>query len=312
MPRVKKRDHPQFVQAASPNPHRDNWDDLRFVLAVADTGSVSAAARALGVNHATVLRRVAAFEERHGLPVFDRTPVGYSVPRERARLIEAAHEAEAAHLAVARIAAGARAPLSGAVRVTSTDSFCQVVLPPILARLRAEAPDLRIDLLCSNAHADLGRIEAEIAVRPAGALPDDLVGEAVAELGFAVYAPASAPETPFWLGLSGALARSRAAEHMRTAARGEALAGAADSFLVLREMAAAGQGRAMLPCVLGESDARLVRIGTETATVPIWVASHADLADAPRLAAVRRRLGRALAAEAAWLCGDQVKRTLPM
>lgn len=292
--------------------HRDNWDDLRFVLAVAETGSVSAASRALGVNHATVLRRVAAFEEHHGLAVFDRTPLGYAVPRERAHLIEAAREAEAAHLAVARIAAGARAPLAGAVRVTSTDSFCQVILPPILARLRAEAPDLRIDLLCSNAHADLSRIEAEIAVRPASALPDDLTGEAVADLGFAVYAPASAPETSGWLGLSGPLARSRAADYMREAAAGEALAGAADSFLVLREMAAAGQGRAMLPCVLGEGDARLVRTGTEAVSVPIWVASHADLADAPRLATVRRRLGGALAAEAAWLRGDQVKRTLPM
>jgi DNA-binding transcriptional LysR family regulator len=312
MPRVKKRDHPRFLQAASANPHRDNWDDLRFVVAVADTGSVSAAARALGVNHATVLRRVAAFEERHGLTVFDRTPMGYSVPREGARLIEAAREAEAAHLAVARIAAGARAPLAGAVRVTSTDSFCQVVLPPILARLRAEAPDLRIDLSCSNAHADLARIEAEIAVRPAAALPDDLAGEAAADLGFAVYAPASAPGTSAWLGLSGPLARSRAADYMRVAAAGATLAGAADSFLVLREMAAAGQGRAMLPCVLGEGDARLVRMGSAVVTVPIWVASHADLADAPRLAAVRRRLGRALAAEAAWLRGDQVKRTLPI
>lgn len=286
--------------------HRDNWDDLRFVLAVAETGSVSAAARALGVNHATVLRRVSAFEERHGVLVFERTPTGYAVPRDRLRLIEAAREAEAAHLAVARLVAGARAPLAGAVRVTSTDTFCVAVLPRALMRLRAEAPELRIDLLCSNAHADLARIEAEIAVRPAPELPEDLAGEAAAELGFAAYAPAADPETKAWLGLSGPLSRSKVVvEWMKANVAPTALTGAADSFVVLREMAAAGQGRALLPCVLGDGDPRLRRLeGTlPEFTVPIWVASHADLADAPRLAAVRARLAEALRADAARLRG---------
>ncbi len=286
--------------------HRENWDDLRYVLAVAETGSVSAAARALGVNHATVLRRVAAFEERHGVLVFERTPTGYSVPRDRLRLIEAAREAEAAHLAVDRLVAGARAPLAGAVRVTSTDTFCLAVLPQALMRLRAEAPELRIDLLCSNAHADLARIEAEIAVRPALELPEDLAGEAAAELGLAAYAPAADPDTAAWLGLSGPLARSKSvAEWMKANVAPTALTGAADSFVVLREMAAAGQGKALLPCVLGDGDPRLTRLeGTlPEFAVPIWVASHADLADAPRLSAVRARLAEALRADASRLRG---------
>ncbi|MCB2152823.1 MAG: LysR family transcriptional regulator, partial [Rhodobacteraceae bacterium] len=58
---------------------RDNWDDLRFVLAVAEEGSVSGAARRLGVNHATVLRRIAAFEEATGVEIFDKTARGYAV-----------------------------------------------------------------------------------------------------------------------------------------------------------------------------------------------------------------------------------------
>lgn len=286
--------------------HRDNWDDLRFVLAVAETGSVSAAARALGVNHATVLRRVSAFEERHGFLVFERTPAGYAVPRDRLRVIEAAREAEAAHLAVARLVAGARAPLAGAVRVTSTDTFCLAVLPRALMRLRDEAPELRIDLLCSNAHADLARIEADIAVRPALQLPEDLAGEAAAELGFAAYAPAAGTATEAWLGLSGPLSRSKAvADWMKANVAPTALTGAADSFVILREMAAAGQGRALLPCVLGDGDPRLRRLEGQfpQVAVPVWVASHADLADAPRLAAVRARLAEALRADAARLRG---------
>lgn len=286
--------------------HRDNWDDLRFVLTVAETGSVSAAARALGVNHATVLRRVAAFEERHGLMVFERTPTGYAVPRDRLRLIEAAREAEAAHLAVARMIAGARAPLAGAVRVTSTDTLCFSVLPRVLARLRDEAPDLRIDLLSSNAHADLARIEADIAVRPAATLPDDLAGEAAAELGFAAYAPAADPETRGWLGISGPLARSTlVSDWLRANVPAGALRGAADSYLILREMVAAGQGRALLPCLLGDGDPRLLRLENIPVglSVPVWVASHADLADAPRLKAVRNRIAAELRAEAGRLGG---------
>lgn len=284
--------------------HTDNWDDLRFVLAVADEGSVSAAARRLGVNHATVLRRVSAFEERHGLLVFERTPTGYAVPRDRARLIEAAREVEAAHMAVRRLVAGAHAPLTGAVRVTSTDTFCTSVLPAALARLRASAPDLRVDLLSSNAHYDLSRIEAEIAVRPAERLPDDLVGDAVAELGFAVYAPEKM-DKPQWLGLSGTLGRSRPGLWMREAVPPEDIAGAADSFVVLREMAAAGQGKAVLPCLLGDRDGRLKRLdgAMPDFSVPVWVASHADLADAPRLSAVRARLGAALRDQADELRG---------
>ena len=293
------------MRDALPIMHRDNWDDLRFVLAVAESGSVSAASRALGVNHATVLRRVAAFEERHGILVFERTPTGYAVPRDRLRLIEAAREAEAAHLAVTRLVAGARAPLTGAVRVTSTDSLCVSVLPRVLVRLRSEAPDLRIDLLSSNTHTDLARIEADIAVRPAVALPDDLAGEEATELGFAAYAPASAADCGSWLGLSGVLARSKAAEWLKGMVSGIELAGAADSFVVLREMVAAGQGKAVLPCILGDADARLVRLpgAMPDLSVPLWVASHVDLVDAPRLAAVRARLVQALRADAARIRG---------
>ncbi len=285
--------------------HKANWDDLRFVLAVAETGSVSAAARTLGVNHATVLRRVAAFEAQHGVTIFRRSATGYEVPGDRRQLIEAAREAAAAHLAVVRLVAGVRSPLQGAVRITSTDTFCSTVLPGAIARIRAAAPDLRLDLLSSNTHADLARIEVEIAVRPAATLPEELRGEQAAELGFAAYAPASAPEVLRWLAPEGALLRSRAAEWLQATVGPAELSGGADSFVTLREMAAAGQGRTVLPCILGDGDPRLERLdgAMPDLAVPVWVASHADLADVPRLAAVRARLVAALAADAARLRG---------
>ena len=94
----------------------ENWDDLRFILAVAETGSVSAAARKLGVNHATVLRRVSAYEERQGIDIFDKTSRGYRVIEDRLRVITAAREVENAIQAVDRAVQGTQAPLQGKVK----------------------------------------------------------------------------------------------------------------------------------------------------------------------------------------------------
>ena len=276
---------------------KENWDDLRYVLAVAESGSVSSAARVLGVNHATVLRRIAAFEDRHGVELFDKSSRGYSVQIDRLRVIDAAREVETAFLAVDRIIKGAQAPLRGIVRVTSTDRFCTVILPEMLTRWHGQEGELRIELLSTNAHLDLSRLHADVAVRPAVQLADDLSGEVAARLAFDVYARPDAP-TDRWLGLSGSLDRSLVASWLTANVPAEALAGAADSFVTLRELAAAGMGQAVLPCILGDEDPRLeLRSGIlpETA-VDIWVASHVDLTDVPRIRAVRRLLIEGLAA----------------
>ncbi|MCB2093653.1 MAG: LysR family transcriptional regulator [Rhodobacteraceae bacterium] len=279
---------------------RANWDDLRFILAVAEQGSVSGAARSLGVNHATVLRRVAAYEAAAGVALFDKTPSGYAVAGNQRRTIDAAREVERAVLAVGRILQGARAPLTGEVRVTSTDSFCQYVLPPMISRLRSDAPALRIELLSSNAHLDLGRTHADIAIRPAERLPEDLAGESPVDLSFAPFAR-KCRDNDHWLGLSGPLARSVAGRWLDANVDPARIVARADSFLILREIAAAGDGMAILPAFLGAEDDRLEWVPGVVSGLKarIWVASHADLADVPRFAEMRRALVRMLTDSAA-------------
>ena len=283
---------------------KENWDDLRFVLAVAKAGSVSGAARQLGVNHATVLRRIAAFEDRYSTEVFDKTLNGYAISPESIRVIDAAKEVENAVLAVERLISGTQVPLRGLVRITSTDTFCQFILPPILAQLPLEAHELRVDLLATNAHLDLGKLAADISVRPAVALEDNLSGEVVGRLAFGVYARKDCdPER--WLGLSGGLARSVAGSWVSENVKPEQLVAAADSFLILKEFAAIGNGQAVLPCVLGDSDPRLERRFKRSIDmgVNIWVACHNDLADVPRIRVVRRFLVKAMRAQAHRLAG---------
>ncbi|SPH17778.1 HTH-type transcriptional regulator TfdS [Defluviimonas aquaemixtae] len=275
---------------------RENWDDLRFILAVAEEGSVSAAARRLDVNHATVLRRVAAYEQAVGVTLFDKTARGYSVPGPQRRIIDAAREVDRAVQAVGRMLQGARAPLAGEVRVTSTDTFCQFVLPTIIRRIRDDAPDLKIELICANVHLDLSRTHADIAVRPTEHLSSELVGEAPVSMGFGLYRKSGTPSEA-WLGLSGALSRSLPARWMSKSVDPARIVASSDSFPVLREMAAEGQGMAILPDILGQTDPSLVRVegGIPDMAIPIWVACHADLADVPRIAETCHALIRALA-----------------
>lgn len=274
-----------------------NWDDLRFVLAVAECGTVSAAARQLGVNHATVLRRIAAFEDRHGAALFEKSHSGYRVPPDRTRVLEALREVQAAVHSTSRLMQGGKAPLRGAIRLTSTDSLCQVILPPVLVDIRVSAPDLRLDLYATNAHLELAQLQADITVRPAISLPDDLFGITPARIGFGIYEALGVNQPDRWLGIGGASARSRPAQWIEQTVPADQIVGAADSFLILREMAASGQGRAVLPCYLGDPDPRLQRIHglLPVMEVPLWVASHVDLADSPRIRVVRDLLAAGLA-----------------
>jgi len=284
--------------------NQQNWDHLRYVLAVAEAGSVSQAARNLGVNHATVLRHVAAFEDKTGAEIFDKSATGYTVHDDRMRVIEAAREVETAVQAVQQIIAGARAPVRGTVRVTSTDSFCQVVLPPLIGAWQSQLDELRIELVSTNARLDFSRLRADIAVRPTERLDDDLRGVAAARLGFDIYHGVDF-DSDRWLGFSGNLSRTGAAQWMAHHIPGEQISGSADSFVALRELAAWGLGRVILPCAIADNDPRLQRQRglLPDMAVDIWVASHADLVDVPRIKVVRDLLVSALAQDSARLAG---------
>ncbi|WP_424986740.1 LysR family transcriptional regulator [Microbulbifer sp. S227A] len=284
--------------------HNTNWDNLRYVLAVADMGNVSAAARALGVNHATVLRRVAAFETDHGGAVFERTATGYRVLPERSRVIDAAREVENGILSVERLMHGSLAPLRGEVRVSSTDSICQVLLPPLVAQLHAESTELQVNLLSANTQTDFARMQADISVRPAQALPDDMAGDCAAHVAFHAYRLPGASD--HWLSLSGALARSNPARWMDKQVPADRIANGGDSFLVLRELAKLGLGTAILPVFIGDATPELERHADAPPipSVPVWVGTHFDLRDVPRIRIVRDRILNYLAERASILDGS--------
>ena len=143
-----------------------------------------------------------------------------------------------------------------------------------------------------------------MTVRPAEALPADLSGIAAGRMTFLVYRARGQAAGP-WLALQGVLRRSRPGRRMaEMLGSGLGSACGADSFVILRELIAEGQGRCYLPMILGDGDARVERDDAMPAiSVPLWVAVHSELRASPRLVALCETLAAKLEAEAPALAG---------
>lgn len=142
-----------------------DWSLVQAFLAVAQTGSLSAAARRVGVSQPTVGRQVHAMEEALGTALFRRQPRGMALTEAGAALIEPARAMEAAAGRLALLAAGEAEEAGGTVRITASIFMSHHVLPPILARLREEAPEIAVELVASDATGNLLFREADIALR---------------------------------------------------------------------------------------------------------------------------------------------------
>lgn len=276
--------------------HRENWDDLRYVIAVAETGTVSAAARRLGVTHGTVLRRIQAFEDRHDRQVFDKGPTGYALRPDCAALIEAAHEVETAVMGVERMLGAGQGRLKGQLRITSTDTLCQIVLPQVVAEVARAHPGLGLTLVSANAHLDFTRAAIDITLRPSADPPEGLSSQRIGTLGFAAYRARGAADDLPWLMLEGPLVRSTPAAWLAQNVPPGARGPGSDTFLALRSFVALGMGQSFLPCFIADDASGLVRVpGAPRFEVPLWLACQPELRDSPRIRAVLTEMQAALA-----------------
>ena len=265
--------------------HKMRWDDLQFVHEVAEHGSLSAAARSLGVNHATVLRRISALEDRFGIKLFERPPGGYRMTPEGREILSALQVLARTVNGVERALPVVGRGLHGRVRVTTTDSLADLILPRHLVSLKKRHADLEVELVVSNAPVSIDHAQAEITVRPTRMLPPDLVGHHAAEMRFSVYGHrndlgsfSARPEDHRWIGVAPPLTRSPVgAWQDRTI--GPNMAMRADSFLTMARLVEAGMGLAMLPDFAAKAHPDLVQVlqYEERLMTSVWVAAHADL-----------------------------------
>ncbi len=284
--------------------HKIRWDDLQIVMAVAESGSASAAAQALGLNHSTVLRRVAAFEKQQGIRLFERLPTGYQPTNAARDLLAATNKIEQTVSDIQREILGQDDRLAGQVRLTTTDTIVTSVLRHHLAQFRTNHPEIIVNLTMTNIRLNIARLDAEVSIRPSRSPPDELVGRRVSGLAFGVYIPANQRATSIedithWIGISNELKNSPVESWLAEHAATNQIVARADSFVALRELVAAGLGAAVIPCCLADHHAGLTRVGGPIPDLEtsLWVLTHRDLKSAARVAALSDFLAKALRSE---------------
>ncbi len=168
-----------------------DWDTYRYFLAVADTGSLSAAARSLKVSQPTVGRQVQVLEQALNVRLFDRRPDGYAMTEAGARILELVRDVEGAMQVIERRVGGENGKLAGKVRVTASEGIGTYWMPEHVHRLAQLYPDIEIELLVCVPTLDLARHQADIAIRLGAPGDDDLIGRCVGKACFGLFGAAS-------------------------------------------------------------------------------------------------------------------------
>ena len=278
-----------------------DWNDLRYFLAVARTGSTLAAARSLRVSQTTAARRVNALEAALGLVLFERRQSGYSLTPAGEALLETARLVETAAGSFADAAATEKRDVSGTVRLTVDEIYAVTILAPILRDLHDAHPAIRIELDTTEEKRDLGAGQADIALRSSkGPTDAGLVGRRVANDNWTLYcsrdyaAAHGRPERrkalaghPFIGGGSPGVWQVYRAWLERNGLS-DAVAMQHDSSSGMLSAVRAGFGLAVLPCMVADFDPDLVRCLPPDPDNErgLWLLTHERLRHTPRIRAV--------------------------
>jgi len=237
-----------------------DWEDIRLFIALARHGSLSAAARALSVNHATVSRRIASLEDSLGERLVERRPDGYVLTPAGDRILAAANAME---IAAATMARGADGGPRGLVRISATPGLAQGFLVARLARLPARHPGLDVEVSTDIRAVSLERREADIALRIGRPQDGDVIASRLAGLGFGFYATAewrrrlARGVAPAFVGFDEANAHLPEAAWLTRHFPRARVAFHTDNQFAQAVAAAAGAGIALLPHFIGRADRRL-------------------------------------------------------
>ncbi len=165
-----------------------DWNQLKAFLETAETGSLSAAARKLGLTQPTLSRQVAAIEQRMGVTLFERVGKTMALTTTGLDLLEHARAMGAAADALRLAATGRSEALGGVVSVSASDAVAAYLLPPLVQQLREQEPGIAIEVIASNALSDLLRREADIAVRHVKPEQPELIARLIRETAANFYA----------------------------------------------------------------------------------------------------------------------------
>lgn len=296
-------------RATPPASARLTPDDLPFVLALGRARTLAGAAATLGVDVSTVFRRLNRLEDALQVRLFDRSPHGYSPTDAGRRALESAERMETELQSLDREIGGRDQQLRGNVRVTASETLSYRLLPPQIARFRAAHPGIDVDLAIDNRVLDLGRREADVALRARRPTDPDLYGRRLAVVAWAIYATRDyatpmkrtrgewdfAPHTV--IGWEETAREVAASAWMAAHVPASRVLYRSNSLLNHMMAARAGIGIAVLPCYLGDAEPELKRISPtlERPSSELWIVAHKALKDTARIRAFLRLVGDGIA-----------------
>lgn len=274
-----------------------DWNQVRAFLATAEEGSLSAAARALGQTQPTLSRQVSALEDDLGVTLFERAGRAMELTEAGRDLLEHVRVMADAATQVSLAASGQSQTVEGKVVITATGALATYYLPPIIKKIRDQAPGITIDIVTSNEVQDLTRREADISIRHARPTQPDLIAKLIGDTAAHLYASedyirAIGPitslkdlESADFIGFdrNDELIEEMARHGLQLTQRNFTLN--SRSGTVMRELVANGLGIGFLTRDIEHLEPRVKAILPEELIlpVPVWLVTHRELHTSKRI-----------------------------
>lgn len=276
-----------------------NWDDLRLFLAVARSGSISGAAKQLGVQHSTVSRRIRQFEEQLGTRLLERKTGRYELTQAGENVKEASGRIEREVLGVDGALLGKDTQQVGPLKVAALNNMASSVLMPMFASFNRERPQVELHIIVSNIDASLSQREADVAIRLTNTPTDTLIGKRIVTVASCIYGSRSYLEQlreqggePKWIGVE-------CCGFHKTWTK-QTYGGPhnfySDDTQLTHAAIQEGLGVSILPCFMGDTDPQLERYSDPDPAfnLGLWVLLHPDLKRTARVLAFRDHMERAI------------------
>jgi DNA-binding transcriptional LysR family regulator len=274
-----------------------DWNKARAFLVTAEEGSLSAAARALGMAQPTLGRQVDGLEQELGIVLFERVGRGLTLTPSGLELLEHVRAMGEAAGRVSLTALGQSQALAGTICISASETYAAVLLPPIIAKLRIIEPGIQVEIVVANHASDLRRREADIAIRNFRPTEPDLIAKKIGDADAVLYA------TPDYIARIGNPTKPydlRRAEFVNMDHGGMMLKGLntlglglteanfpllTESYLVMWELVRQGAAIGILDAYIGDADPIVRRVlpDLEPLVFPIWLVSHRELTTSRRI-----------------------------
>jgi len=276
---------------------RFDWNKARAFLVTAEEGSLSAAARALGMAQPTLGRQVDGLEQELGIVLFERVGRGLTLTPSGLELLDHVRDMGDAAGRVSMTALGQSQALEGTICISASETYAAVLLPPIIAKLRVMEPGIQVEIVVANHASDLRRREADIAIRNFRPTEPDLIAKKIGDANAVLYA------TPDYIEKIGSPKKPsdlRNADFVNMDHGGMMLKGLntlglglteanfpllTESYLVMWELVRQGAAIGILDAYIGDADPVVHRVlpALDPLVFPIWLVSHRELTTSRRI-----------------------------